>query len=155
LEISWGKIDDLCQKLSEKISKNYSPDIIIGIIRGGLVPARLISDLMHNKNIATMRVESYFGIGKRKEPKITQKLTVEIKNKSILLVDDVSDSGYSMKEAVKYLKKLHPSTIKTATLHYKPQSIFKPDYYIEETDKWIIYPWEINETKKRLEDKYV
>ncbi len=155
LEPKWDEIDDLCKKLSKKILENYKPDIIIGIIRGGLVPTRLISDLMHNKNLATVRVESYCGIGKRKKPKITQPLTVEVKNKKILLIDYISDSGYSLKECIEYLKKFKPDEIRTATLHYKPGSIFIPDYYIEETDKWIIYPWERNETKKELEEKNV
>jgi hypoxanthine phosphoribosyltransferase len=39
------------------------------------------------------------------------------------------------------------------TLHYKPCSIIKPDRFVEETNAWIIYPWEVNETTKDLTKK--
>ncbi len=151
LEPSWSDIETMCENISGEISKEFKPDILIGIIRGGLVPLRIISDFLTNNNVATFRIEYYTGIGEKKEkPEITQPLTIDIKGKKILLIDDVSDSGDSLIEAKKYLESFKPSEIKTATLHYKPESKLKPDFFEETTGAWIIYPWEKKETKKEM-----
>jgi len=150
LRVSWKEIGNQCRKLSMLIKKNYKPEIIIGIIRGGLIPSRLLSDYLNVKFITTIRTEFYNKMERDENgPEITQSLPKEVKieNKRVLLVDDVSDSGYSLKCAVDYLNNLNPKEIKTATLHLKPDSKFKPNYYIEETNKWIIYPWEKEENK--------
>lgn len=154
LKPSWEEIEGMCKKLSIKIKKDYEPEVLVGIVRGGLVPLRLFSDFLDNKNVSTIKIEYYTGIGKTKEtPEITQKLTTDIKEKKILVVDDVSDSGHSLKKALEHLKELNPKEIKTVTLHYKPKSIVKPDYFAEETDAWIIYPWEKNEANREKGEK--
>ena len=146
---SWNEIESMCRKLSKKIEKEFSPDVLIGITRGGLIPLRLFSDLMNNYNVATIRIEYYTGIGKtEKKPRITKPLNIDIKNKKVLLVDDVSDSGNSLIEAVKYLKKFKPKELKIVTLHYKTDSKLKPDYFEGTTDAWIVYPWEVEEFKR-------
>ncbi|MCK4844739.1 MAG: phosphoribosyltransferase, partial [Candidatus Heimdallarchaeota archaeon] len=42
---------------------------------------------------------------------------------------------------------------KSATLYYKKHSIIKPDYYIKETENWVVYPWEAGETISFLYNK--
>lgn len=152
LNLSWDEIEKMCEKLKEKISNsNFNIDVIVGISRGGLVPARILADLFDIKDLGTMKIESYTGIGTKKEPKITQDLLIDIKSKNVLLVDDVVDSGESLILAKEHLLKKSPKNLKIATLHYKKTSKIIPDFYIEETDKWIIYPWERNETMKEIE----
>ncbi|MGE0207493.1 MAG: phosphoribosyltransferase, partial [Candidatus Babeliales bacterium] len=64
-------------------------------------------------------------------------------SKYILIVDDLVDTGETMKFLIEALKDSLPkTTIKIATLYYKPTSCIKPDYYIEETTNWIVFPWE-------------
>ena len=80
------------------------------------------------------------------EPIISQPVNVSIEDKNVLLCDDVSDTGISLKAAYNHLLDFKPLTIKTATLHYKPKTIFIPDFHVAVTSKWIIYPWERRET---------
>ncbi|MCP8322292.1 MAG: phosphoribosyltransferase, partial [archaeon] len=40
--------------------------------------------------------------------------------------------------------------VRLCTLHYKPWSVVKPEYFVEETEAWIIYPWEVKETLTNL-----
>lgn len=135
----WNQIFQLHDKMLEK----YQPDILIGISRGGLVVTRFLSDIMNINNVAILGVGFYTGINETaKTPVITQELCIDMKNKKILLVDDVADTGISLKFASEYLLKKTPKELKIATIHYKPQSIVKPDFYNEETTKWIVYPWE-------------
>ena len=152
LNLEWSDIEELIAKLAQK-TKEFNPDVLIGISRGGLVPVRLLSDYLNNPNVAIFRIEFYKGIGKTNDlPKITHPLTIDVKNKKVLIVDDVSDSGKSLIVAKEYIEKLGAKEIRIATIHYKPGSSFKPDYFVGETDAWIIYPWEKKEAEKQLKN---
>ncbi|MFW9925057.1 MAG: phosphoribosyltransferase [Candidatus Thorarchaeota archaeon] len=140
LDTIWHQLVDLRNKI---ILSGYKPDILIGIIRGGLPVIRLLSDLMEIKELATIGVGFYKDINQtNKEPILTQEISKNIVGKKILLIDDVSDSGKSLQFAVEYLKDKGYEQLKTATIHYKPHSIFKPDYFVSSTSKWLVYPWE-------------
>jgi hypoxanthine phosphoribosyltransferase len=147
LVLTYDDIWQLTNELVKKIEKsNLKPDILIGIARGGLVVTRILSDIMDNYNVAIIGVGFYKGINEtNKEPILTQEITLELTNQKVLLIDDVSDTGKSFEFAVKYLRSKNLQTLKTAALHFKPHSIFKPDFFISETSKWIVYPWEYME----------
>lgn len=149
--MNWQQVYALLIKLSNRIRESgFTPDLIVGVSRGGLVPLRVISDLLENSNVAIIRVEFYSGIGEKKgEPKITQLISVPVIDKKVLILDDVSDSGESLRLVSKELS-LEANIAKSSTLYYKPWSCFKPDYYVRETTSWIVFPWEIHETVKAL-----
>lgn len=144
LSIGWEQMYGMCIALAEKIKEDgFNPDLIVGVARGGWIPARILSDLLHNPNLTSMRVEFYEDVGVRRgEPRITQQLPVSVKDRKVLVVDDVSDTGRSLLTVYEHIRKAGAKSVKTATLHYKPHSIFKPDFYIDETSAWIIYPHE-------------
>ncbi len=145
---SWDHIQNLSFDLYMDIKKsNYKPDIMAGVSRGGLVPARILSDLYLSDKmkvtLAIMQIGFYSGIDKtNKEPIIYQDLPGHIYGKRILLIDDVSDSGVSLDFALKYLHMKKPLEVVVGTLYYKPWSILKPHFYVEETSSWIVFPHE-------------
>ena len=111
--ISWEEIDNLVDKLSHIIPTHI--DSIMGLPRGGLVPAVILS---HKLNLPLVQ-------------KISQ---------NTLIVDDICDSGNTF---VKIYKK-HPN-LKFVCLHFKPHtSNFTPNFWAElyEEDEWLHYPWE-------------
>jgi len=148
----WDEIYDLTLKLAEMIMEDgFKPDIIVGIARGGWVVARLLSDFLKNPNTANLKIEFYKGIAETAEkPVITQPVSADVKGKNVLICDDVADTGHSLRVAFEHIKELGAKEIKVATLHLKPWSIFKPDFYVKETRAWIIYPWEIRETIEKI-----
>lgn len=145
---SWEYIENLSFKLYMLIKESsFRPDLIAGISRGGLVPARIISDLYlaegKKVTLSIMQVGFYSGINKRqREPIIYQDLPGHIYGKKILLIDDVADSGVSIEFAITYLRMRKPLDIKVGTLYYKPSSKIIPDFYVEETSSWIVFPHE-------------
>ncbi|HNT60352.1 MAG TPA: phosphoribosyltransferase [Candidatus Bilamarchaeaceae archaeon] len=152
LRVSWGGASRMCERLALQVkSSGFSPDTIIGVSRGGLVPARLLSDIMDVGDLQVIRVSFYKGMGKTMEfPQLTQQLTTRIDGKRALLVDDVSDTGRSLKVAKDHLMRMGATEIKVATLHFKPHSKFRPDSFVEETKSWLVYPWERNECSREL-----
>jgi len=150
LRLNWEATLHFCEELA-MAAKRFKPDMIVGLSRGGLVPARILSDIMEVHDIGILGVAFYKGIGKTGDaPIITQELTMDVKGKRILIVDDVADTGKSLVVAKDYLLKKGAREIKVATLHFKPESEFKPDYYAETTTSWVVYPWESHEMEKEL-----
>lgn len=150
----WNDVYEMCIKLADKIKGRFSPDVIVGIARGGWIPARILSDLLENPNVASVRVEFYVDVGKTAEtPRITQGVSVPLEGKKVLVVDDVADTGKSLRAVLRYLEELGAKEVKAATLHYKPKSIIKPDFYVEETEAWIVYPHERFEFIKSMVSK--
>ncbi len=147
---SWKKVEEMCRQLAAKVSE-FRPDWLVGISRGGLVPVRLLSDYLDNPNVAIVRIEFYKTIGQTKDfPTVSQPIQVDVKGKKVLIVDDVADTGRSLAVAKEHVKRAGASQVKIATLHNKPKSAVKPDFYMESTDAWIVYPWEVEETRREL-----
>lgn len=144
--------------LAQQIKKDrYKPEIIVGVSRGGWPPARVMSDLLQNPNLANMKVEFYKDIGVRnKKPRITQPVTMEVVGKRVLVVDDVSDTGHSLRVVADHLQRKPVKELRVCTIYMKPQSIYRPDYYSRTTRKWIIFPWErleaVHLISKRFKD---
>ena len=152
---SWNQIYDLCLKVADQIRQSgYKPDVIVAVSRGGWIPGRVLSDILENPNIATIRVEYYKGIYKtRSEPEITQPLTVDISGKIILLVDDIADSGHSLKLVKEHLVERGAADVKICTLYHKPWSVVVPDFKARTTDAWVCFPHEIFETMRKIYSK--
>jgi len=149
---TWNQIYDMLLNLTKKIRKNgFKPDIIVGVSRGGWPPARVLSDLMGNSNLANVRAEFYLGVAETKEePVLTQQVSMEVAGKKVLVVDEVADTGKSLKLVKEHIIEKGATEVKIATVYYKPWSIVKPDYYEKETSKWIVFPWEIKETVRKI-----
>lgn len=152
LALTWSQIDASLLALTDRINESgYRPDMIVGVARGGWVVARVLSDLLNVPNLASIKIEFYKGVDEKvKVPKITQPISASPKGRTILVADDVADTGESLLLAQRHLLDQGARALKVATIHYKPWSKFKPDYYYLETDDWIMYPWEIRETMDYL-----
>ncbi len=146
LPISWSTYHKTVQKLAATILDSSTPyDEIVAISRGGLTLGHLLSDMLRIP-VATITIQSYTDIQAQGELVITEKLSKPIRDKRILLVDDVSDSGKTLNRAIAYLKRFGPSNVTTVTMFFKPQSVHRPDYFADTTTKWIIFPYEPTET---------
>ena len=124
--LSWNDIEALVDNLAEQINKmDKKPFYIYGVPRGGAIPAVWLS---HKTGI------DYYQLNSAQISK-----TADLSH--ILIVDDICDSG----ETIKKLKENFPKC-QTATLYYKETSIDKPDIYGEITgEEWLVFPWENNE----------
>ena len=153
---SWDQVYGMLIKLAAEIKRSgFNPQVIVGVSRGGWPPARVMSDLLGNQNLANMKVVFYKDIGVRnKKPAVTQPVTSEVKGRRVLVVDDVSDSGHSLRVVSNHLRRKGARNIRVCTLYLKPHSVFVPDYYSRQTTKWVIFPWERLEAVRLIAKKY-
>lgn len=152
LILTWRKINEAILRLAQNIiSEGLETDLIVGILRGGYIVARILSDMIGTDNIGVVEVKFYKGIEERAErPIITQPLTVDVKGKNVLIVDDVVDSGRTLEIVTEQVRLRGAKSVRTAVLFYKPKSIIKPDFYAQEVREWVVFPWELCEFIREL-----
>jgi hypoxanthine phosphoribosyltransferase len=153
---TWNQIYAMLLSQAEKIRQSgFKPDVIVGITRGGWIPARVLSDLLEIPDLAVVRVEFYLGVAEtRKEPVLTQRVSAGVEGKKALLVDDVADTGKSLQLAKEHILQQGATEVRIATVYRKPFSIIKPDYYEKETRRWVVFPWETKETIRKIVEKH-
>ncbi len=155
-KVSWQEIDSFIDTLSRSIaSSGYKPDALISLVRGGLIPAGLLSDKLDVKRVYAMQTEHYTGLGEAsKEVIVIYDVSANLEGKKVLLIDDISDAGDTFILAKEHVSKHNmPQEIRTVALQVYENSKFRPDYYAEEKPKdiWISYPWSREEDIKALE----
>ncbi|HKN19178.1 MAG TPA: phosphoribosyltransferase [Dissulfurispiraceae bacterium] len=145
--LSWSTVQRDAKRLSWTIKDSgYIPDIIIAIGRGGYVPARILCDYLSMNELTAIKVE-HWGMAALKREKAVVKfpLNVKIDGKKVLLVDDLTDTGETLRVSVMYLKKFRPKEVRTAVLLHKTCSAMAPDYFVRKVTKWrwVIFPWHL------------
>jgi hypoxanthine phosphoribosyltransferase len=152
---TWNQIYNMLLNIADKIRKtSFKPDMIVGVSRGGWPPARVLSDLLDIPNLVNVRAEFYLNVAETKgEPTLTQPISTNITNKKVLIVDEVADTGKSLELVKKHAQEQDAEEVRIATVYYKPWSVVKPDYYEKETSHWIVFPWEVKETIRKIDKK--
>lgn len=148
--ISWEKLYHLCFLLKERISKKKPNfDKIVAISRGGLVVARILSDLL-NLPISNFTIVAYKEIGKMESPRVVEGLASSVAGQRLLLVDEIVDSGKTLFRGRAYLKNFGPKLILSAVPIVKSRANPKPDFFVKITEKWVIFPYEVCETTEDI-----
>ena len=153
---AWDQIYDFLLEMADKIKRSgFKPDFIMGVSRGGWIPARVMSDLLENPSLANIKTEFYLRVAEKKpKPVITQPVSVPVDGKKVLIVDDIADTGESLQLVRDHLKELGAAEVRIATIYYKPWSVLKPDWYEKQTRSWVVFPWERKETVRSIVDRY-
>lgn len=128
-------------KLIEK-TKVFEADAIIAIARGGMTLAHCMGEGLGVRDVKTIRTELYDHTQKRDSITVENSCNLEGLQK-ILVLDDIADSGDTLKAVMDDLKQKYPKIeFKTVTLFYKKTSIIEPDFWVNEADEWIEFFWE-------------
>ena len=162
LIIDWKEYNLIVEKLAVQIHKSgFKPTMLIGIMRGGAPIIDVLSRVFKLK-CAYLAVESYSGKDtedQQGELVFSREIssTVQDMGGRLLLCDDLSDTGVTLKKSITWLHN-YPSiknieSIKTAVLWKKKDSTFEPDYCAQRlnSNPWIVQPFE-NYEEVRIED---
>ena len=135
----------------------YRPNYIIGVWRGGAPIGIAVQEFLDVLGVPSdhiaIRTSHYKGIDERDNQVQVYGLNYVIKQveseDSLLIVDDVHDTGISIQKIILDLQtacKKNTPEIKVATPYFKPKknkTDRKPDFYIHETEKWLVFPHEL------------
>ncbi len=122
--------------------RNFRPEAIIGIARGGLTVAHAMAEGLNIRDVQTIRTELYDETAKRDALCIFG--ACKFSNiKRVLVVDDIADSGDTLKAVMHYLEsEFSEIEFKSATLFYKKTSVYEPHFWVNEANDWIDFFWE-------------
>jgi len=142
--MDWELFYSLSEKVARKIIKSgYRADFMVGLARGGWVLSRVLCDFLAIKDLVSLKVE-HWGVTATPDGKAQLKYPFEIDltGRSVIVVDDITDTGDSMKIATDYVRTKNPAEVRTAALRHIKGSKFTPDYYGDEISwRWVIFPW--------------
>ena len=142
--LTWEAFGKAARELAQQVvDSGYRPDLILSITRGGLLPAGTMSYAMGIKNMHIINVEFYTGVHERLPlPVLLPPVpaAVDLSAKKVLIVDDVADTGETLRMVRDFCAKEVAET-RVAVLYEKPQSVVKCDYVWRRTDVWISFPW--------------
>lgn len=146
IELTWDEFDFDCNKMIEAIRQAESYDLIIGIGRGGLIPAVMCS---HKLSVLLCPVTWQTRDGKNQGKLVLNNIVDNSEPWSrILVVDDINDSGKTMDEITNHMRNRladldKPVIINIATVYQKDNTILSSDFIGKMLDeRWVVFPWE-------------
>jgi len=140
-----------CLDLSRKLDTDH-PTHIIGLARGGLVPATIIANMLGIRKVYSIGIASYQmsegGIEFGGDINVYQQLPVNCSDISngdnVLIVDDISDKGNTFNRAESMIQDTFNCKVRTLALYTKPCTAHVPTYFYKQVpqDCWVVFPWE-------------
>ncbi len=142
LDLSWEMFGELCRALALKVARDYDPDVVVGIARAGALPGAVVATILG--------VDFYSMIISRKgdddddvrdRPEVLSAAPREIAGQRVLIVDEVTTSGATLRLALAAVRDTHPLEVRTATSFARTRG-YRPDYFALETDAEVVLPWD-------------
>ena len=138
---------DLFIKDTQELVNNcriFEPEILLAVARGGLTLSHLMAQALNIRDLYTLNSIHYEGEKKLDTFNIFNIPDLSLANR-VLIIDDIIDSGETMKEILSILKEKFPNIeFKIASLFYKTTALIKPDFSVREANEWIDFFWEVD-----------
>jgi len=143
---NWEYIYGLCRNVSNAVKRaDFEPDVVVALARGGWFAGRCICDFLGLNDLTSLKMEHYVGAAEKSdEPQIRYPMPEgSVEGKDVLIIDDIADTGGSIRRAEEYVDDRDAGEVRTATLQLLGTSEFQPDFVGEQLEQWtwVVYPW--------------
>ncbi|MGD2070349.1 MAG: phosphoribosyltransferase family protein [Gemmatimonadota bacterium] len=141
LDLSWEMFGELCRALALRVAREYDPDLVVGIARAGVIPGAVVASILR-LDFYSMKITRRKGdTVVRERPEVLSAAPVQVADRRVLLVDEITSSGDTLRLGLAACRDAGPRELRTATCFVRPGG-YKPDYFALETDQTIIFPWD-------------
>jgi hypoxanthine phosphoribosyltransferase len=140
LHVEWPLFGELSRALALKVSREYDPELVIGVATAGVVPGAVVAAMLGREFHSIVISRRYRSDGPRDTPAVFSAAPTEVRDKRVLIVDETCDSGETMRLAVGSIVNAGASEVRTA-VGFKTGS-YQPDFHALATESTIILPWD-------------
>lgn len=141
LEVDWAMFGELCRALALKVARDYDPEVIVGIARAGVIPAAVVASILR-VDFYSMRISRKDGDEQvRMRPAVLSAAPREVEDKRVLIVDEITTSGDTLRLALAAVRDARPTEVRTAT-SFARTSGYQPNYSALTMDATVIFPWD-------------
>lgn len=141
LDLSWEMFGELCRALALRVTRDYDPEIVVGIARAGVLPGAVVASILQ-KDFFSLTITRRDGAEVvRQRPAILSAAPVHCSGKRVLLVDETTSSGDTLRLALAAIRDVGPTEVRTAT-SFSRRGGYQPDYVALETNATVIFPWD-------------
>ncbi len=141
MELSWEMFGELCRALALKVAADYDPEIVIGVARAGVIPGAVIASIMRRDFFSLKITRREGGRVVRHRPSILSAAPRQARGKRVLIVDEITTSGETLRLALAAVRDVGPAEVRTATCFVRTRG-YSPDYQALATDATLVYPWD-------------
>ena len=141
LEVDWVMFGELCRALALKVARDYDPEMIIGIARAGVIPAAVVASILR-VDFHSMKISRKEGLETvRERPSILSAAPREAEGRRVLIVDEITTSGDTLRLALAAVRDVRPAEVRTATSFARTGG-YRPDYSALTMEATVIFPWD-------------
>jgi hypothetical protein len=152
----WPEADRWAETVARQVTAaDRVPQTIVGLTRGGWVPARLLADHLGVRRLVSLRAQ-HWGVTATPSGKavVSEGLSGPVAGEKVLVVDDITDTGESLELAVGLVRAAGAARVESAAFLHIGHSKFRPDYVGEEIPRggwvWVVFPWNYWEDLRHL-----
>jgi len=141
IEVDWAMFGELCRALALKVARDYDPEVIIGIARAGVIPGAVVASMLR-LDFYSMKISRHGEDREvRERPEIMSAAPRQVRGKRVLIVDEITTSGATLRLALAAVRDTQPAEVRTAT-SFARRSGYQPDYSALTMDAEVIFPWD-------------
>lgn len=140
LEIEWPFFGELSRGLALKVSRDYIPDLVIGIANAGVIPGAVVAAIFGCDFHSMIVSRRHGSASPRTNPEVFGSAPAEIEGRRVLIVDETCDSGDTIRLAVAAVIEAGCLDVRTAVAIRT--GVFEPDFHAIATESTIVLPWD-------------
>lgn len=140
IEVDWAMFGELCRALALKVARDYDPEVIVGIARAGVIPAAVVASILQ-VDFYSLKISRRDGGDVRERPEIMTAAPRQVEGKRVLIVDEITTSGDTLRLALAAVRDVLPEEVRTATSFARTTG-YQPDYSALTMDANVIFPWD-------------
>lgn len=140
-ELSWELFGELCRVLALRVAQDYRPEVVVGLSTAGVLPAATVAMIL-DAELHTLRISRRErGAVVRATPQVLSPTPVAARGKRVLIVDEITTSGDTLRLALAAVREVGPAEVRTAASFVRPGG-YRPDYHALETESLVVFPWD-------------
>ena len=139
--ISWERFEQLARQLAVQIEAD-EPQIILGIARGGLIPATVISFMLRRELYPVRLTRRLNDTVVRPQPTWLVRPPDKVRGRRVVIIDEIADSGRTIAMAAEEVRQMGASHVRTAVLYAHTWADPRPDFVGLTSDALILNPWD-------------